>query len=84
MRTAYDATVKPLYIAALVIAFIPLIAGLLTTNYYLGKTQNAVDGRAHALYAAEGAEVIGAEANVTGQREQDAEVAEAEAERRRV
>ena len=83
MRTAYDATVKPLYIAALVITFIPLIAGLLT-NYYLGKTQNAVDGRAHALYAAEGAEVVGAEANVTGQREQDAEVAEAEAERRRV
>lgn len=31
-------------------AFVPLIAALLTTNYYLGKTQNAVDGKLHAMY----------------------------------
>lgn len=37
-------------------AFVPFIAGLLTTNYYLGKTQNAVDGRVHAIYAVESGE----------------------------
>lgn len=40
----------------LVAAFVPLIAALLTTNYYLGKTQNAVDGKLHAMYREGGSE----------------------------
>ncbi|EIM82567.1 uncharacterized protein STEHIDRAFT_114457 [Stereum hirsutum FP-91666 SS1] len=31
-------------------AFIPLFAALCTTNFYLGKTQNAVDGKLHPMY----------------------------------
>lgn len=31
-------------------AFIPLLAALFTTNFYLGKTQNAVDGKLHPMY----------------------------------
>lgn len=33
-----------------IIAFIPLITALCTTNFYLGNTQNAVDGKLHPMY----------------------------------
>lgn len=32
------------------LAFIPLITALCTTNFYLGNTQNAVDGKVHPMY----------------------------------
>lgn len=42
--SGFDATVKPIFLTALCLTVIPLIAGLLMPNYYLGKTQNAIDG----------------------------------------
>ncbi|PLB45227.1 hypothetical protein P170DRAFT_440373 [Aspergillus steynii IBT 23096] len=41
---AFTNTVRPMYLAALCLSVIPLIAGLLMPNYYLGRTQNVVDG----------------------------------------
>ncbi|KAL4875727.1 putative major facilitator [Aspergillus karnatakaensis] len=41
---AFTNTVKPMFLAGLCLSVIPLIAGLLMPNYYLGKTQNVVDG----------------------------------------
>ncbi|KAJ1033794.1 hypothetical protein NDA16_000004 [Ustilago loliicola] len=44
INAALSKTMTPIYITSLVLAFIPLFAGLIMPNYYLGKTQNAVDG----------------------------------------
>ena len=44
INTAFSKTMYPIFVAALVLAFIPLAFGLLMPNYYLGKTQNVVDG----------------------------------------
>ncbi|KAG9097147.1 hypothetical protein FS749_006973 [Ceratobasidium sp. UAMH 11750] len=41
---AYDETMKHMLIAATVIAIIPLSLSLLMPNYFLGDTQNAVEG----------------------------------------
>ena len=40
--TAYQRTVYKLWVPALALSFIPLIAAFFQTNYYLGKQQNAV------------------------------------------
>lgn len=40
---AFDQTMRPLYIAALSLSFVPLLCGLYMPNFYLGKAQNAVD-----------------------------------------
>lgn len=47
VMAAFDKTMKPMFIAALVLSFVPLLCGLWMPNYYLGKTQNAVDGTAN-------------------------------------
>ncbi|KAJ9480405.1 Glutathione exchanger 2 [Pseudozyma hubeiensis] len=44
INAAFSKTMTPIFITSLVLAFIPLAAGLVMPNYYLGKTQNAVDG----------------------------------------
>ncbi|KAH8431890.1 uncharacterized protein LDX57_009540 [Aspergillus melleus] len=41
---AFTNTIRPMYLTALCLSVIPLIAGLLMPNYYLGRTQNVVDG----------------------------------------
>ncbi|KAN0063625.1 Siderophore transporter fer7 [Thecaphora frezii] len=41
---AFEATVRPMFLAALCVTVVPLLAGLLMRDYYLGLTQNAVDG----------------------------------------
>lgn len=41
---AFDAAQRPAFIAALGLSFIPFLCGLYMPNYFLGKTQNAVDG----------------------------------------
>jgi len=41
--SAYNNTVRPLFIAGLCITAIPLICGILMPNYYLGKTHNKVE-----------------------------------------
>lgn len=41
---AFTKTMRPMFLTGLCLAFVPLFAGLLMPNYYLGKTQNAVDG----------------------------------------
>ena len=41
---AYDETMKVMVIAATAISSIPIIASLFMPNWYLGDTQNAVDG----------------------------------------
>ncbi|PVH84685.1 putative major facilitator [Cadophora sp. DSE1049] len=40
----FTKTVRPMFLTALCLSVIPLIAGLLMPNYYLGKTQNVIDG----------------------------------------
>lgn len=47
VMAAFDATQRPMYIAGLALSFVPLICGIIMPNYYLGKTQNAVDGTAN-------------------------------------
>ncbi|KAJ7624500.1 major facilitator superfamily domain-containing protein [Roridomyces roridus] len=42
---AYDATARAMFLPALVLSCLPLLAGLLTTNFYLGNTQNAVEDK---------------------------------------
>ncbi|SJX61513.1 related to Siderophore iron transporter 3 [Sporisorium reilianum f. sp. reilianum] len=44
INAAFSNTMKPILITSLVLAFIPLAAGAVMPNYYLGKTQNVVDG----------------------------------------
>ncbi|SPO27553.1 related to Siderophore iron transporter 3 [Ustilago trichophora] len=44
INSAFSKTMTPIFITSLVLAFIPLAAGLVMPNYYLGQTQNAVDG----------------------------------------
>lgn len=56
INQAFSKTMKPIFIVALVLAFIPLFAGLLMPNYYLGKTQNAVDGTDNSGRVIESAE----------------------------
>lgn len=41
--SAYNITVRPLFIAGLSITVIPLICGIMMPNYYLGKTHNKVE-----------------------------------------
>ncbi|KKY16667.1 putative siderophore iron [Phaeomoniella chlamydospora] len=41
---AFTNTVRPIFLTALCLSVIPLIFGLIMPNYYLGKTQNVVDG----------------------------------------
>lgn len=41
---AFTSTVRPMFLVALCLAVVPLVAGLLMPNYYLGETQNVVDG----------------------------------------
>ncbi|KAL2802179.1 hypothetical protein BJX63DRAFT_438118 [Aspergillus granulosus] len=41
---AFTNTVRPMFLAGLCLAVIPLLAGLMMPNYYLGKAQNVVDG----------------------------------------
>lgn len=65
--SAYNTTVRPMYIAATALGMCPsctrarmrtdvttavvaLIPGMLTTNFYLGKQQNAVDNTIHPQY----------------------------------
>lgn len=50
-------TVRPMFLVGLCLSFIPLIAGFAMPNYYLGKTQNVVDGTTN------GGEVIDVEQN---------------------
>ncbi|KAL7420081.1 hypothetical protein Q5752_005046 [Cryptotrichosporon argae] len=42
---AYTEAVRPLFLAALLTSFLPLIAGLLTTNFYLGDNHNAIEDK---------------------------------------
>ncbi|KAI3491314.1 hypothetical protein L1887_44349 [Cichorium endivia] len=53
---AMSQTMKPILIASLVLAFIPLFAGLFMPNYHLGRTQNAVDGTDNSGRVIESAE----------------------------
>ncbi|KIX05278.1 uncharacterized protein Z518_06150 [Rhinocladiella mackenziei CBS 650.93] len=41
---AFTDTVRPMFLTALCLSVIPLLAGLIMPNYYLGRTQNVVDG----------------------------------------
>ncbi|KAH7100188.1 MFS general substrate transporter [Auriculariales sp. MPI-PUGE-AT-0066] len=50
---AYDDTIQPLYLGALVIAIVMVVPAAFMRNYYLGKTQNAVDDKIHPFYEAE-------------------------------
>ncbi|KAH7360218.1 major facilitator superfamily domain-containing protein [Rhexocercosporidium sp. MPI-PUGE-AT-0058] len=40
----FTSTVRPMFLIAICLSVIPLVVGLLMPNYYLGKTQNDVDG----------------------------------------
>ncbi|KAJ7127159.1 hypothetical protein C8R44DRAFT_874231 [Mycena epipterygia] len=40
---AYDATARDLFLPALVLSCLPLVAGFLTSNFHLGTTHNAVE-----------------------------------------
>ncbi|KAK4054221.1 hypothetical protein OIV83_001247 [Microbotryomycetes sp. JL201] len=42
---AYDEVVYYLYLPALILAIVPIAAGLATTNFYLGKQTNAVESK---------------------------------------
>jgi len=42
---AYDDTVYQLFLPALCLSALPLIAGCLTTNFYLGTTHNAIEAK---------------------------------------
>ena len=41
---AFTKTVRPMFLTGLCLSFIPLLAGLAMPDYYLGQTQNVVDG----------------------------------------
>ncbi|KAK5050405.1 hypothetical protein LTR84_003686 [Exophiala bonariae] len=41
---AFTKTIRPMFLTALCLSVIPLLAGLVMPNYYLGRTQNVVDG----------------------------------------
>lgn len=41
---AFTNTIRPMFLTALCLSVIPLLAGLVMPNYYLGRTQNVVDG----------------------------------------
>lgn len=41
---AFTNTIRPMFLTALCLAVIPLFSSLLMPNYYLGKTQNVIDG----------------------------------------
>jgi hypothetical protein len=43
--TAYTDTAYVLFLPALLICFLPLGAGFLTSNFYLGKTHNAIEDK---------------------------------------
>lgn len=42
---AYDETVYHIYLPALILSFIPLLAGFLTSDFYLGTQHNAVESK---------------------------------------
>ncbi|KAJ7259908.1 hypothetical protein C8J57DRAFT_1072986, partial [Mycena rebaudengoi] len=46
---AYNETAYFLVLPALIISFLPLAAGLLTSNFYLGKTHNAIENKVLSL-----------------------------------
>jgi hypothetical protein len=51
--------ITPVFKTDRVLGIIPLISALMVDDYYLGKTQNAVDDKVHPMYAggtAEGGE----------------------------
>ncbi|KAJ7178614.1 hypothetical protein C8R43DRAFT_467113 [Mycena crocata] len=48
---AYDDTAYMLFLPALVLSCLPLIAGCLTTNFYLGTTHNAIETKEIRLRA---------------------------------
>ncbi|CDR88145.1 related to Siderophore iron transporter 3 [Sporisorium scitamineum] len=56
INAAFSKTMTPIFITSLVLSFIPLAAGLVMPNYYLGKTQNAVDGTDNSGRVIESAE----------------------------
>ncbi|KAL3457342.1 hypothetical protein BJX64DRAFT_293217 [Aspergillus heterothallicus] len=41
---AFTETVRPMFLVGLCLAVVPLLAGLMMPDYYLGKAQNVVDG----------------------------------------
>ncbi|KAF9055230.1 MFS general substrate transporter [Hymenopellis radicata] len=42
---AYSEAVRPLFLGALIVSFVPLLAGCLTTNFYLGTQHNAIENK---------------------------------------
>lgn len=43
IRSAYNDTIRPLFLAALITSFVGLGAGFFAKNYYLGDSHNAVE-----------------------------------------
>jgi hypothetical protein len=43
VRAAYNDTIRPLFLAALITSFVGLGAGFFAKNYYLGASHNAVE-----------------------------------------
>lgn len=43
VRAAYNDTIRPLFLAALITSFVGLAAGFFTKNYYLGESHNAIE-----------------------------------------
>ncbi|KAL2857631.1 hypothetical protein BJX68DRAFT_263191 [Aspergillus pseudodeflectus] len=54
---AFTNTVRPMFLTGLCLAVIPLFAGLMMPNYYLGKAQNVVDGTSNGGVVVEEAQV---------------------------
>ncbi|KAL2826558.1 hypothetical protein BJY01DRAFT_255956 [Aspergillus pseudoustus] len=57
---AFTDTVRPMFLAGLCLAVIPLLAGLAMPNYYLGRAQNVVDGTSNGGLIVEEAQAHGA------------------------
>lgn len=50
---AYNHTAYDLFLPALILSFVPLGAGLMTTNFYLGDEHNATESKKIVLRAEE-------------------------------
>ncbi|KIY70184.1 hypothetical protein CYLTODRAFT_442186 [Cylindrobasidium torrendii FP15055 ss-10] len=45
INKAYTDAMRPLFLAALITSCVPLVAGMMTTNFYLGEQHNAMENK---------------------------------------
>ncbi|KAL1689797.1 hypothetical protein GGG16DRAFT_93155 [Schizophyllum commune] len=50
---AYGDSIRPLFIAALVLSIVPILAGFYTTNFYLGTQHNAIEAKEVKILSAD-------------------------------